>query len=194
MIENYKIQRATHTCTSTGREFMPGEEYYAVVVESEDILKRNDYSQEAWHGPPENALAWWKGREPKPSVKRRKLASNETLLTFFQQLYESRMSPDVLYILSLLLIRRRVLRLDEENEALSRESLDILTVYSPRTDETYHVPVTHPSESRQLEIQNELVKVLTGEDNLPGNNFTDQELEEEELLDPATLEMPEVDE
>jgi len=61
------------------------------------------------------------------------------------------------YVLTLLLIRRRVFQLEEEKRDQGHA---IVSVYCPRRDMNYDVPVLVPDPSRIEPIQTELAALL----------------------------------
>lgn len=67
---DYEVQRCTRHCATSGREFTPGESFYSVLVAEGAELKRYDYSTEAWTGPAEGVVAWWKSQMPDRNAKR----------------------------------------------------------------------------------------------------------------------------
>jgi len=155
---DYEVQRCTRHCAATGRELAPGEEFYSVLVEEGSQLVRRDYAPEAWQGPPQEAVGWWKSQIPNPQATRMKLAPNEVMLQLFDQLEGQPDRQDMRYVLALLLVRRRVMRLedlqgDDEGRAL-------LVLYCPRRETTYRVPEVPPGEQRIDEIQEELARLL----------------------------------
>ncbi len=155
---DYEIQRCTRRCGATDRELQPGEEFYSVLVAEGAKLVRHDYSVEAWQGPPEGAAGWWKSQVPRPDAKRVHWAPNDVMLQFFEELEQQPTRQDMRYVLALLLVRRRVMRLEEEiKEADGRETL---VLYCPRREATYRVSVVMPDESRTDEIQQELANLL----------------------------------
>jgi hypothetical protein len=80
------------------------------------------------------------------------------MLNFWDELADQPDKQDMRYVLTLLLIRRRVFRLEEEtHEAGSRE---MLVVYCPRRETTYQVPVVTPEQTRVDQIQEELAALL----------------------------------
>ena len=158
---DFEIQRCSRRCAATDRELSPGEVFYSVLItEGADVVRYN-YSQEAWQGPPEGAIGWWKSTLPEPSSKRVHWAPNDVLLDYFQQLQTQDQQADTCYILTLLLIRRRIFRLEEsEVDQAGREHL---VVYCPRNEVEYRVPVDSPSPSRIEQIQEELARLLFAE-------------------------------
>jgi hypothetical protein len=60
--------------------------------------------------------------------------------------------------LSLLLVRRRVLRLEETETTASGQEMAVL--YCPRRETTYRVETVLPNDERAAEIQEELGQLL----------------------------------
>lgn len=155
---DFEIQRCTRHCTATGREFAPGEEFYSVVASEGANVVRYDYSCDAWQGPPPKAIGWWKSQIPGPETKRKHWAPNDVMLQFFDELAEQPDKQDMRYVLALLLVRRRVMRLEDPERGPQEE--EVLVLYCPRRDATYRVPVVVPDDSRVSQIQEELARLL----------------------------------
>jgi hypothetical protein len=155
---DYEIQRCTRHCATTGQELKPGDEFYSVLVADGSKLVRRDYSVEAWQGPPHDVVGWWKSQIPRPDAKRLHWAPNDVMLRFFDELGEKPAGQDMRYLLALLLVRRRVMRLEEESR--DEQGRQTLVLYCPRREATYRVAVVPPDESRIDEIQRELAKLL----------------------------------
>jgi hypothetical protein len=154
----YELQRSTRHCATTGREFAPGDTYYSVVLAEGETLKRLDYAADTWAGPPNEAVGWWKSLVPGKVNARKHWAPNDVMLNFWDELAAQLERQDMRYVLTLLLIRRRVFRLEEEGcDAAEHE---ILTVYCPRRDTTYKVLAVLPDETRAKQIQEELAALL----------------------------------
>jgi hypothetical protein len=108
-------------------------------------------------------IGWWKSRIPEPTAKKVKLAPNEVLLELFDQLAEQPECGDMRYVLALLLIRRRVLRVETPSEAThpaAGRDVETIVVYCPRRETTYELPAVTPSEARIDEIQQQLSELL----------------------------------
>jgi hypothetical protein len=154
----YEIERSSKSCTATGREFAPGEEFYSVLVAEGSELKRCDYSIEAWHGPPEGAIGWWKSQMPGQHARRAHWAPNDLLLNFFDELGQQPDKQDMRFVLALLLVRRRVMRLEEEQRDDAGQ--ERLVLYCPRRDAQYEVVSMTLDRGRMDEIQQVLAKLL----------------------------------
>jgi len=102
-------------CCKTGRELKPGETFYAALVRTDQGLQRLDYAPEAWSGPPENAIGYWKGRVPAAGGRKpRRRLDDQTAMELFEQLAaedDNPRTPLLRYLLALHLMRRRILRL-----------------------------------------------------------------------------------
>ena len=159
MVE-YDIQRCTRRCQATGRELAPGETVYSVLVDAGGNITRQDFSADAWQGPPEDAVGWWKGIIADAGGKRMHWAPNDVMLHYFEQLDGNPAKEDVRYVLTLLLVRRRIVRVEStEKDAAGTETL---VVYSPRNEAEYRVKVAMPPADREAAIQAELSELLQG--------------------------------
>jgi hypothetical protein len=155
---DYEVQRSAKSCSVSGREFAPGEEFYSALIAEGAEVKRCDYAAEAWQGPPPGTIGWWKSRIPDRTATRAYWAPNEVLLNFFDELADQPDKQDMRYVLALLLVRRRVMRMEEEQH--DAEGREVLSLYCPRRETTYEVPTMAPEPARAEEIQQVLAKLL----------------------------------
>jgi hypothetical protein len=155
---DYEVQRCTRHCAKSGRDLAPGEEFYSVLTAEGSELTRSDYGLEAWEGPPDGAVGWWKSQMPTPQATKARLAPNDVLLGLFDELAEQAEKQDMRYVLALLLVRRRVMRL--EDSARDEQGGEVLVLYCPRREATYKVPEITPDDARVEEIQQELGTLL----------------------------------
>lgn len=128
-----------------------------MVAEGAEV-KRRDYAADAWQGPPEQALGWWKSQVPHPHAKKANLAPSEVMLEYFQELEGRPDKEDERYVLALLMIRRRVLR--QERTEQDEAGREIAVLYCPRNEAEYRLPVVVPDAERAAAIQEELVRLL----------------------------------
>ena len=80
------------------------------------------------------------------------------MLDFWDQLADQPDKRDMRYVLTLLLIRRRVFRMEEEKT--DEEGEQWVAVYCPRREATYEVPAVVPEQARIDQIQEELAALL----------------------------------
>jgi hypothetical protein len=155
---DYEVQRCSRCCAGSGRELAPGEGFYSVLVAEGAELRRYDYSTEMWKGPPKEAIGWWKSQIPDPHSGQRHWAPNDVMLQFFDELAQQPERQEFRYVLALLLVRRRVMRL--EDSLVDAEGREVMVLYCPRREAAYQVPVVMPEQLRIEEIQQELVRLL----------------------------------
>ena len=154
---DFEIRRCARRCAKTDREFQQGETFYSALVAEGAEVVRYDYCREAWEGPPPSAIGWWRTELGEATAKKY-LAPNDVILDFFQQLAGRPDKDDFRYVLTLLMIRRRIVRLEEtETDEQGRE---LLVVFCSRNETEYRVPVAPPETQRANEIQEELANLL----------------------------------
>jgi hypothetical protein len=158
---DYEVQRCSRRCATTGRDLAPGEAFYSALFTSGSQVVRQDYSAEAWQGPPAEALGWWKSQIPIADTNKAHWAPNDVILRLFDEMADQPDRADMRYVLTLLLIRRRVLRL--EDTLRDEPHRETLLVYCPRRQSEYKVPVNMPSEARIQEIQQNLARLLVSD-------------------------------
>ena len=138
--------------------FEPGELAYSALIADGGQVIRKDFSEQAWEGPPEGTIGWWRSRIPDVKNARMQWAPNDVILHFFEQLEGDEQQADMRYVLALLMIRRRIVRLeDSETDEQGRE---YYVLYCPRNERDYRVAVVTPTEPRIGQIQNELAELL----------------------------------
>lgn len=155
---DFEVARCTRHCAATGRELAESEEFYSVLVDEQGEVRRYDYAVDAWTGAPKSAIGWWKSRMPAAGAKRPQMAPSEVLLELFRSLEEADREHDKRYVMALLLVRRRIFRLEET----SHDDLghDVLVMYCARDESTHRVPVVMPTDERIKVIQEELNLLL----------------------------------
>lgn len=168
MLLDFEVQRCSRHCAATDRALHPGDVCYSVLeVNGADVV-RKDYCSEGWQGASKNAFGWWKSRVPEPTAKKIKLAPNDVLLELFEHLADRLDQSDLRYVLALLLVRRRVFKVDVAAGELglpassvdAAAAAEVMTVYCPKKDATYSVTVNMPRGERVDEIQQQLSQLL----------------------------------
>jgi hypothetical protein len=155
---DFEIQRCSRKCSVTDRELAGGEECYSVLFSEGGQVVRRDYSAAAWQGPPENCLGWWKSTVVDPSAGRPQWAPNEVMLEYFERLLADPTAEDARYVLALLLVRRRIARVERtEKDEADREHL---IIFCPRNENEYRVPEALPTPERAAQIQEQLSELL----------------------------------
>ena len=159
MVTDYHIQKNSKRCSQTGRELQPGEKYYSVLLEEDGKFLRQDYSEEAWQGPPANAFSFWRGKVSDGSDSKKPQFDDEMLVDCFMRL-EGQTEPNKVnfrYVVALLLMRRKRLKFEEARVEDGQEVLVLRTMPGKKK-----VEVVNPqlSEEEILSVQDEVFAVL----------------------------------
>ena len=70
---DYQLKPLGKTCSKSGAKLLPGDVCYSAVVAKGNEWERIDFSREAWQGPPEDALGYWRTKVPPQAEPRRRL-------------------------------------------------------------------------------------------------------------------------
>jgi hypothetical protein len=160
----FDFKRSSKRCSVTDRAFAPGEKYISALIEVDDDLERRDFSMAEWTEPPEDCVGWWTTQVPEATEGRVFWAPDEVLLSYLEHLRESPGHEDVAYVMTLLLVRKKLFSLEEFVDSPSGQQMVVL---NRRAKETLEVPVVDLPPNRMTQIQNELEEKL----------FTDQPLD-----------------
>jgi hypothetical protein len=159
MVTEYQIQPNSRRCAITGRELEPGERYFSALVEEGNQLLRRDYCQEAWTGPPSGAFSFWTGRVPPPLENARPRFDDDLLEECFHRL-AAQTDPGRInfrYVVTLLLLRRKRLKLDQ---TATENGVETLTVRSTRDGSRCEVVNPRLTEDEMRQVQDEVFQVL----------------------------------
>jgi hypothetical protein len=130
-MKDYDIKPPSLHCAVSGRAIQPGEQYFSVLAEAAEGFERRDFAADIWAGPPQDAIGFWRARVPEPTgPKRPKPIDDGVLLNFFERLAgeadETRLK--FRYILALLLMRRKLVKLVDAASQQGRETIVVRTV------------------------------------------------------------------
>ena len=148
---DFDVQKFTRVCAQTEAEFKPGDEFYSYLVREGAATVRRDVAASAWKGPPVDCIGWWKSEVPDPKTKKLHWAPNDVMLHYFAETEGQTDQADVRYILALLMIRRRIFRLEETET--NEEGQEVLMLYCSKNESEYEVPVVSMSQERSQEVQ-----------------------------------------
>jgi hypothetical protein len=143
------------TCAATGDDLVPGAECFSALVERGGQLVRLDFSAEAWTGPPDGAVGYWRTRVPAPPTSREQQFDAETLLRSLERLPEdgNPTQERLRYVLALALLKTRRLRLDGSHQ--DGDTL-LLELSGMRSEGPFLVRDLRLSETEIEQIQSEL--------------------------------------
>lgn len=152
-LQDYNVKPIGRTCAATGEELVPGSLCHSVLVESNGELSRLDFSEAGWVPPPAGLVAHWRCEVPKPTASAKKSLDVDDLMRQLEQLNEEA-SPShdkFRYVLALLLLQRRRLRLDGTKTIDEQEFLEVT---GTRGEGTFLVPDQQLNDTEVQELQN----------------------------------------
>ena len=88
-----------------------------------------------------------------------KLAPQDVLLNLFVELADRPDEAEFRYVLGLLLIRRRILKLEETRRSAQGE---VLILDCPRREEQYELRATTPDPTQTEQLQQRMIELLYG--------------------------------
>ena len=155
---DFQIQNSSPECHSSQHRFAPGEVFYSVLLTAGADVIRHDFCQNAWEGPPEGTIGWWKSTMPDDEQNKLNLAPKEVMLQYFEQLHATPESQDMAYVLSLLMVRKRIMRLNGSEE--DEQGNELMVLSEPKSEKEYKVPVTQPTVAQVESLQQQLTTML----------------------------------
>jgi hypothetical protein len=159
MLLDYEIANCTRRCAATGRALAPGENYWATLHMERGAPVRRDYALDAWQGAPADAIAWWRSQLEGGDGARAKLAPQDVLLNLLAALADEPAETEFRYVLGLLLLRRRLVKLVDTVTVGAEQTL---TLDCPRREEQFQLRVAMPAAERQAELERRLVELVYG--------------------------------
>lgn len=159
LMAEFDIAAPARTCAASGRELRPGDRVVSVLREDDGRFARSDFAEDAWQGPPPEAIAWWHGRIPDSKKPAKPTFNEEVLLDLFRHLSEAADPQRVnfRYVTALLLMRRKRLKFDDLHKSDGR---DMLLVRDARTGQRFEVLDPRLDEDAIAGVQDELFAAL----------------------------------
>jgi hypothetical protein len=159
MMTDYQIQAHTRRCSVTGRELQTGEKYFSVLLDQGGKFVRQDYSLEAWQGPPEGAFSFWMGKVSTPEGRKRPPIDDQMLLDCFQRLDGQTELGRIRFrfVVALLLMRRRRFKFEETEKEAGQE---VLVLRCTRTGAQHRVVNPCLTEEEMASVQDEVFQAL----------------------------------
>lgn len=153
-----KIHRPQAACSLTGRPFVAGQTIYSALVRGGSGLERMDVAADAWSGPPERTLAWWRSAFPEVPTGGAVLAPPDVLLDVFEELEGRAEDEPLRFLLALQLVRRRILRIVDD--APAGAGVDDLVLACRKRDREYRVRAVPAEEAAAAGLEERLSALL----------------------------------
>ncbi|HUG94074.1 MAG TPA: hypothetical protein VML55_24805 [Planctomycetaceae bacterium] len=150
------------TCAASGDDLVPGSDCFSALVERDGQLVRLDFAADAWTGPPDGALGFWRTRVPESAAPNARQFDAETLLRYFEQLSEdpNPAQERIRYVLALALLKKRRLRIESTRQDGETQSLELA---GTRSEGPFIVRDLQLSEQDIEQLQTELNSRLAAE-------------------------------
>jgi hypothetical protein len=160
MLLEFELKNCSRVCAATTRPLNPGEVYFSVLLTAGNDFARQDYSVDAWQGPPEDCIGWWRSRVPTKDDTQPRLAPTDVMLNLFEALEGRPTELAFRYLLGLLLLRRKILRRDESRR--DDQGREVLTMHCQRRQKDYDLVVAEPEAEHAAKLQEQMVNLLYG--------------------------------
>jgi hypothetical protein len=160
MLLEFELKNCSRTCAATARPLNPGEVYFSVLVSAGHDFARQDFAVDAWQGPPEDCIGWWRSRIPTKDDSQPRLAPIDVMLNLFEALEDRPAELAFRYLLGLLLLRRKVLRRDDSRR--DEQGREVLTMHCQRRQRDYDLVVAEPSAEQAAKLQDQMLHLLYG--------------------------------
>ncbi len=164
MQHEWEIKKRSNVCSHTGKEFRKDELFYTLLFREGGEFRREDLCEEAWlahkaslsENKDKRPFSFWKSRyeppAPPPSEPLAKKDSETALRRLIAQ--NNPAHTNLLYILALLLERKRLLR------PMESEDENTLVYEYPTTGEIFLIRNPHLGLDQIPEIQREVSELL----------------------------------
>lgn len=161
----YELGRFSGECAQSHQPILPHQEFVAALIDAIDeegrpILRRLDFAAQAWDAGvrPDGLVCFWRSAAPEPGEKRQMFVDDETLLEMVQRM-EEEVDPRrraFRWILALVLLRRKVLKLD----GIVHEGETEYWAFRPRGSDPTSTPIRIPNPGIREEEMRELADQL----------------------------------
>ena len=151
-MQDYSVKPMGRICAATGQELAPGSLCHSVLVEKNGELLRFDFSEKGWGQPPAGTIAHWRCEAPEAATVAKKTLDPQELMRQFEQFSEESnpAHEKFRYVLALLLVQRRRLKLEGTKVIDDQEFLE---VSGTRGEGTFFVRDQQFDESELQELQ-----------------------------------------
>lgn len=162
MTANWEIGRSQKVCAVTGRVFAEGDEYFSALREQGETFARQDFSPEAWQEQNKDEFfSFWRTSLHKNDDRKkgRLIIDVEAFYTFFLNLAGEEKNSRKLfrYLIALILVRKRILRLDEVEKFPGGETL---VLFDNRSKEECRAEISDAGEAELTAAQEELNQIF----------------------------------
>ena len=163
-----ELRNCSRSCATTARTLNPGEVYFSILEAAAHEFLRRDYCVEAWQGPPEDCVAWWRSRIPSKDDSQPRLAPTDVMLNLFEALEDRPQEAEFRYLLGLLLLRRKVVRHEVSHK--DDQGREVISLHCQKRQKEYELLVANPPADQALKLQQQMFDLLYGDGEVTPTN------------------------
>lgn len=170
MGKDYNIAKTSGKCGRCGNDLVAGEDFFAVVRQSEDEFCRDDYCDDCWNSLEDrpqvdapDVFGIWQSRVQLRQEKRKLFVDNELLINFFERLSGSSddLKVSFRYILALVLMRKKLLVYDRMKS--KDNGMEIWEMHLKGNDQKHLVTDPKMDEEKIAQVSQQLGAIMEGE-------------------------------
>lgn len=154
---DWQVEKGRKMCSACEHEFEEREDYFGALIENSDSFTRDNYCLGCWKDTgKDDFFSYWKTRIPSSDEEpKRRFVDTEVIYMFFTKLEDTESVEKLLfrYLLCLILIRKRFLRLDN---FLKEEGSEYLQVWDRKQEKELKVLNPDATEEGLENAQKEL--------------------------------------
>ena len=157
---DWEIGSTSLVCTGCNKPFAEEQEIFSALYDERPIFARRDYCTECWpRQDRQPVFSHWQTRMPKRDAPVRRFVDDDVVMDFFQRLDGSQEPVKVSfrYVLGLLLMRKKVLKLKELRRT---ETGAALVLHDRVRDRDYEVADPNLTEEQIQQVTGEIHQVL----------------------------------
>lgn len=174
---DFEIGRSGGRCHGCQQALPEESEFHSAVFELGNGFERRDFCGACWQGPPTDSFCHFRTKLQTRQARQRVLVDDNVLLDFFQRLGEDSddaVKRDFRFVLSLILLRRRLLKFDKTIRGPQGDAWQVRLV---RDGSIHQVIDPQLDETRIQLLSGELGVILAAQDDsieagLPGGAGT----------------------
>ncbi len=158
-MSDWNIDRTLGQCCGNGRQIEPNEDYYAALVETQEGLKRRDFSAEFWDQQKPEVYCFWRTKLPLAEQKKKLFIDDDMLMAFFERLVQETEQEKInfRFVLALVLMRKRLLKYESQQ---LRDGLEVWRMKVAGTKDFADVVNPHLDESKIEELSSQMGEIL----------------------------------
>lgn len=158
----WKVNKSQRVCAVSEKVFEVGNTFFSALKEEGESFVRYDYSEEAWANLDKSDIfSFWKSHlQSNAQHKRSRLKiDSEAFYTFFSSLQNREEGANEVfkYLLALILIRKRLLRLEEIEKSPDGEAL---IIFDTRTKNELRIEVPEVTDAAIKDAKEELEQIF----------------------------------